>query len=151
MEWLALLQDSIVYCDTAPLIYYLEINPKYTSVVDPFFEALDSKQFQIVTSTLTLLEVLVLPLRTKNHQLANAYKQLLTTTEGVQVTAVTDLIAQEAAMLRGMYNLRTPDAIHMATALVTGSTYFITNDRIFQRIPNIHVLVLDDLIDNPAD
>lgn len=70
MEWLALLQDSIVYCDTAPLIYYLEINPKYTSVVDPFFEALDSKQFQIVTSTLTLLEVLVLPLRTKKPSIS---------------------------------------------------------------------------------
>jgi predicted nucleic acid-binding protein len=37
-------------------------------------------------------------------------------------------IADRAAQLRGKYKLGTPDAIHIATAIESGATAFITND-----------------------
>jgi hypothetical protein len=77
MEWLKSLTNQIVGLDTAPLIYFVEENPIYTPLVDPFFTALDSAEFQVVTSTVTLLEVLVQPFRVGNYQLASQYRDIL--------------------------------------------------------------------------
>jgi hypothetical protein len=40
MEWVNALKGSVVGLDTAPLIYLIEENPTYVTIVDPFFEAL---------------------------------------------------------------------------------------------------------------
>ncbi|WP_254445373.1 MULTISPECIES: hypothetical protein [unclassified Anabaena] len=40
MEWLNKLQGKIVGLDTAPLIYFIEENPRYLQVTDAFFTAL---------------------------------------------------------------------------------------------------------------
>ena len=63
MEWIRALRGSVVGLDTAPLIYLIEENSIYLRVVRSFFEAADQGEFQIVTSMLTLTEVLVHPLR----------------------------------------------------------------------------------------
>jgi len=59
MEWLKALRGTIVGLDTAPLIYFIEENPSYLPRVRPFFEAIDRGDIQVVTSVLTLTEVLV--------------------------------------------------------------------------------------------
>jgi predicted nucleic acid-binding protein len=43
-------------------------------------------------------------------------------------------IANQSARLRARYNLRTPDAIHLATALAANADVFITNDRDLIRV-----------------
>lgn len=70
MGWVASLENHIVCCDTAPIIYYIETNPSFIKHVDPFFNALDHGKFRLVTSTITLLEVLIHPLRQGNIALA---------------------------------------------------------------------------------
>ena len=60
-------------------------------------------------------------------------------------------VAETAADLRASYNLRTPDALQLATAIVSGCQGFLTNDRGLIRVKTIPVLVLDDLIlDDPV-
>ncbi len=59
MEWLTQLQGQVVGLDTAPLIYFIEQNDTYLELVRAFFKAMNQGQFQVVTSTLTLTEVLV--------------------------------------------------------------------------------------------
>ena len=59
MEWLNDLQGRTVALDTAPLIYFIEENPNYIGTVKLFFEAMERGDFSVVTSTVTLLEVLV--------------------------------------------------------------------------------------------
>ncbi|PXF57070.1 MAG: hypothetical protein C4B59_15900 [Candidatus Methanogaster sp.] len=54
-------------------------------------------------------------------------------------------IAEEAARLRARYNVRTPDAIQMATAIRAGASFFLTNDSHLPTIPELRVLVLDEL------
>jgi predicted nucleic acid-binding protein len=54
-------------------------------------------------------------------------------------------IAQEAARLRATYNLRTPDAIQLATAIHAGATTFLTNDERLAVVPDLNILVLDAL------
>ncbi len=77
MGWVEDLHGRVVGLDTAPLIYYIEANPRYLPVVDPFFEAVARGLIRLVTSTVTLVEVLTLPLRKGNVALAVRYKQVL--------------------------------------------------------------------------
>ena len=69
------------------------------------------------------------------------------TCPGIRLLPITPLILRAAAGLRAaLSKLRTPDAIHAATADSAGSTLVLTNDAAFRRIPNLPVVVLDDLL-----
>ena len=70
MEWLVDLQGQVVGLDTAPLIYFMEENPTYLATVRPFFAAKDREEFTVITSMVTLLEVLVHPIRRGDADLA---------------------------------------------------------------------------------
>lgn len=115
MEWLAQLQGQIVGLDTAPLIYFMEENPTYLDMTDAFFEAMFRGEFKVVTSVVTIPEVLVYPLRQGNTTLAQQYRDILFNSQGLTTLEVVPAIAETAAQLRADYNLRTPDAIQMAT------------------------------------
>jgi predicted nucleic acid-binding protein len=144
--WLDPLQGQLVGIDTAPLIYYIERNPQYLATVRPFFQALDGGRFTAVSSVITLAEVLVHPLRVGNPQLAQRYRRILQRAPNITTLAVTAHIAEEAAQLRATYNLRTPDALQIATAHNAGAAYFLTNDSRFSRVQGITVLDVDSLM-----
>jgi hypothetical protein len=77
MEWLKQFQNQIVGLDTAPLIYLIEQNETYLECMRAFFGAMIQGEFQVVTSTLTLTEVLVHPLRSGNIELAAQYRDII--------------------------------------------------------------------------
>jgi len=62
---------------------------------------------------------------------------------------LTEDVAEEAARLRAAHNLRTPDSIQMATALLAGAGYFLTNDAKLAAVPGMQVLTLDALRSTP--
>lgn len=128
MEWLTQLQGQVVGLDSAPLIYFIEQNPLYIDMVRSFFRAADRGEFQIVTSVVTLAEVLVYPLRQGNAELAQQYREILFNEEVLTTVDVSVAIAETAGQLRASYNLRTPDAIQMATAIASSASFFLTND-----------------------
>jgi len=145
LGWVEDLHGHVVGLDTAPLIYYIETNSSYLPVVDPFFEAVAQGLIQLVTSTITLVEVLTLPLRKGNNALAARYKEVLLSTRGLTMFPVSAEIAEEAARLRAASGLRTPDAIQIATSRLTGAVTFLTNDIRLASVTDIQVLVLDRL------
>ncbi len=145
MEWLDSL-GAVVAVDTAPFIYYIETNPSYLSVVDPFFLAFIDEQFEIVTSTVTLTEVLTKPLKMQNFQLVQAYKEIFSNTPSFSVLSITNHIAEIAAEIRADYNLRTPDALQIATALAFKADTFLTNDKQLKRVVEINVVTVDDVL-----
>ena len=145
MEWLAALRGQIVGLDTAPLIYFIEEDPAYLEKVTPFFEAVDRGEFQVVTSAVTLLEVLVHPIRRGDAGLALRYREILLGSRNVSCVALSNEIAEEAARLRAESNIRTPDAIHLATAVRAGAASFLTNDTHLPPLPTLRILVLDEL------
>ncbi len=82
-----------------------------------------------------------------NLQLQAAYQQSLQSTEVLEVVPVNRDVLIEAARLRTITNLRLPDAIHAATAFLSGCETFLTNDRRFAALPpTIKVVLLSDLI-----
>lgn len=51
----------------------------------------------------------------------------------------------EAAKLRASINIKLPDAIHAATALLTQSSTFLTNDQRFRNVPDLLVILLSEI------
>lgn len=146
MEWIVQLQGAIVGLDTAPLIYFIEQNPTYLEMMRLFFRILNQGDFLVITSVVTIPEVLVYPLRQGNITLAQQYRDILFNSQGLTTIEVVPNIAETAAQLRADYNLKTPDAIQMATAINEGASFFLTNDGRLPSLPGLSVLVLDQLI-----
>ena len=144
MEWVDSLRGQLVGLDTSPFIFFIEEHPDYLPIVLPLFQAIYSGQVQAVTSTITLVEVLVHPLRQGNTKVSQQYRTILTQAQGINMLAITPDIAETAARLRADFNLRTPDAIQVAAALRAGATTFITNDRGLVRLPDMRMVLLAD-------
>jgi predicted nucleic acid-binding protein len=149
MEWVDALHGTVVGIDTAPLIYFIEENPKYLPHLRAFFDAVDKGRVRAVTSTLTLTEVLIHPLRQGRFDLADKYRRILLHADYVETVPVSAAIAEEAARLRAKRNLRTPDSIQMATATTSEATSFLTNDTKLAGPPIPNILVLEHLIGVP--
>lgn len=137
--------SSLVYVDTSPVIYSVEKFPEYVPLLAPLWLRLQAREIEIVSSELILMETLVLPLRNSNSSLINAYEQLLISSE-MRLIPISQSILREAANLRATTNLKTPDAIHAATALSVNCNQFITNDKGFRNIPGLPVAILSDVL-----
>lgn len=131
--------------DTPVFVYLLEEHPAYLRVVRPIFEAISDGRLSAVTSGLTLLEVLVIPLRNGNAQLAQSYEDLLSDSRGLRLAAIDLEQIRGAARLRAQWpKLRTPDALQLTAALLGGCSTFVTNDRRLPSIPGLRILQLKD-------
>ena len=120
MRRLTLPSASWVYVDANAVIYRVERIEPYASASSPFWESLDEGLCNVYTSELSWLEVLVKPNREGNQ----------------------DLIA----LFRASYRLKTPDAIHAATALHLGAVMFVTNDAGFRQVLRLNVVLLDEVV-----
>lgn len=145
MGWVDSLKGKVIGLDTTPLIYFTVENQTYIEVIDPFFKALGNGELMVITSVITLLEVLVRPIRDGNLILAQRYREFLLNTNSVTTHFLSQKIAEEAARIRATYKIRTPDSIQMATAISVGASFFLTNDTHLPTLPNLKTLVLDDL------
>jgi predicted nucleic acid-binding protein len=130
--------------DTVAFIYWMEEHPKFSPVLQPIFESIHSGTLPAVVSSLTLLEVLVVPYRTGNLQLAERYESFLTRSRGLRFMDLDRSILRAAAALRARFpTLRTPDALQIATALAGNCRFFLTNDRGLPAVPGIEIVLLD--------
>ncbi|MBC8171810.1 MAG: PIN domain-containing protein, partial [Anaerolineae bacterium] len=98
-----------------------------------------------VTSTITLTEVLTKPRRLGDVELENTYRKILLQTRNILILPVVPVIAERAADLRARYNLKTPDALQIATALDAGCDAFLTNDAGIQRVTDLKILIVSEL------
>jgi len=141
------LAPGLVGVDTAIFIYLIEEEPRFLPHVLPLFAEVDQGARELVTSALTLLEVLVVPYRAGNHQLAERYEQLLTRSRGIRMVELTRDQLRAAAQLRAATGARTPDALHLVSALGAGCKTFVTNDRRLPAIPGLRVIQLSSYVD----
>ncbi len=131
--------------DTQIVIYFVEVHPKYEKLVTEVFQCIAENTFTGVTSVITLIEVLIHPIRQGNIRLQQEYRDLLLHSSNFQMITIDTAIAERAAEIRTRYNLRIPDALQVATALAAGCEAFLTNDAKLKPVKELHVLLLDDL------
>lgn len=149
MGTLTLPASGPVYADSQIVIYTVDKHPVYASVCDPLWQAAQYRGLTVISSELTLMETLVGPLRTGNTTLA-ASRESLWNRANTMLRPISQGILREAARLRAAIpGLKTPDAIHAATALIAGCALFVTNDVGFRRVPGLPLAILDDVIAAP--
>jgi predicted nucleic acid-binding protein len=71
---------------------------------------------------------------------------LLQRSPDVSMIAITQDVLERAANLRATVGLKTPDAIHAATALVAGCALLVTNDPAFRRVAGLPVGLLSEAL-----
>ncbi|RJP41724.1 MAG: type II toxin-antitoxin system VapC family toxin [Desulfobacteraceae bacterium] len=122
--------------DTVVLIYFLEQHPTHYPCTKRLFHRIETGDLAAMISALVFAELLVPAYRVNDIKRAETLVQLLTGFPNLQVVPLSPEISAEAARLRAIHDLRTPDAIHAATALKMGASGIITNDKGFLRLTN---------------
>lgn len=132
------------YLDVNIFIYALEAHPRYLGVVTEVFQAIDNGQLTAVTSELSLAEALVKPCIDNRDDLQSVYKSTIAPARCLDVPPVSRDILIESARVRARGNLRLPDAVHVATARLTGCRAFLTNDLSVRDVDGIEIVRLAD-------
>jgi predicted nucleic acid-binding protein len=123
---------SKVFFDTNVFIYMFEgIEPNRTRTLEIRKRILERGD-RIVTSAMTLGEVLVKPTKLAQTSLIEQYDRAIRST--AQVVSFDASVAWRYASLRATHTLRNADAIQLACAAHFGVDLFITNDK------NLHKL-----------
>lgn len=131
---------SRIYLDSGIAIYLVEEHQKFAYVIETLLES-PSEEAGLFVSDLTVMECLVGPLRSKNKPLEEKYNGWF---EGVTVLNLTNKVFIEAARLRATHShLKTPDALHLATAVHYGCDEFWTNDT---RLNNIEPSIVRNVL-----
>ena len=131
---------SLVFWDTNLFIYYLEDRGARADQVDHIRQRMIERHDQLVTSCLTLGEVLVKPKRDGRPDLVAAYERVLT--DHVQLISFDRDVASMYAEIQHDRRIKAPDAIQLACAAHAGVDLFITNDDRLSRmvVPGIQFI-----------
>jgi predicted nucleic acid-binding protein len=128
--------------DTAIFIYFIEEAPAWLPIVRPLFIAAEAEQLELITSVVTLLEVLVIPYRANNAAVAARYETLLTRSRAIRLVDMTREQLRSAAQLRALTGIRTPDALQLSAARTAGCSAFVTNDRRLPAVSGLRIVQL---------
>ena len=131
-----------VFIDTAPFIYLLERDDKFNQAVYRQFENWFKSEAVLLSSVLTLSEVLVSPKQQQQLSLENKYKYLLKDILSEPLIVIDEEIADKTAFFRVKYKLKNPDALQIAAAIQAGSDIFYTNDKDLKKVKELQVITV---------
>lgn len=131
-----------VYLDTNIFIAAIEA---FHSVALELFRMAEKGMIFLVSSEATRGELLVKPLASGDNELTKRYEALFDNPQLLNAVAADGQVMRAAAALSAKNGLELLDAVHCATAQVTGCTYIISQDRDMRHYAPIDVLSLDEL------
>lgn len=149
MGLLDLLTGDRIHLDANIWIYSSEGVSAYSQSLIALFAAVDAGSLTLVTSELTLAEILVRPIRAGNTLEQETYIKAITNTKNSVAIPVERSILIRAAEIRSQTKLKLPDAIHAATAIAANCTTFLTNDKQFRTVPSLNVVLLAQAVAEP--
>ena len=131
---------SRVFWDTSLFVYLFEDKGKLTDAVVSLRERMVERSDELLTSTLTLGEILVRPVEVGNDSLARRYEEAISA--AATVVAFDRAAAAAFARIRSDTSITPPDAIQLACASAASVDIFITNDKRLSRkvVPGIHFI-----------
>jgi len=131
--------------DTSVFIYAFERHPQFGAPAQRVFQALEEGRCQGVASVLALGEILTGVRKAQNSELLLRYRDVLTRFPNLTLLDANVAVMEAMAELRARYSLATPDAIHLATALVGSARAFVTNDVRLRQVKELEVILLSEL------
>ena len=133
--------------DTMIFIYHFEDHPLFAPLTEPLFEAIDRGDLSAEVSVLLAGEVLAGAKKAADNEILLRYRHIFGEFPNLTLHDVGMQVMDKMSDLRVAYDLKTPDAIHVATALLNGAQAFVTNDAGLKRVSELDVLVLEDYIE----
>jgi predicted nucleic acid-binding protein len=125
---------SRVFWDTNLFIYLFEDYGVLSKAVVQLRSRMLDRGDQLLTSTLTLGEILVKPTERSDSELCGKYEHAIST--AATMIAFDVKAAKAYAALRSERSLKAPDAIQLACAASASVDLFVTND---ERLHGKHV------------
>ena len=117
---------SRVFWDTNLFVYLVEEKGARAESVAALRQRMIERGDELLTSALTLGELLVKPVEMGDDELRDRYVRAME--EGVAVLPFDARAAPRFAAIRRDRSIRAPDAIQLACAAAAGTDLFITND-----------------------
>lgn len=136
--------------DTSSLICYLndweEASPAAHAIIDGLVA---TGRCDAVVATATVAELLVQPIRL-GRQVVDGVIGFLDSIEDLQIRNADFLVAAEAARIRAETGIPLPDALVIATAVLTSSQVLVTDDRRMaaasrKAVPELRVVILSEV------
>ena len=118
-----------LFIDTAPIIYFIEEHPDYINEVSDIFERTAGGTVQVITSVISLIEVLSKPYKLGQNDIVDIYKDFFANSKGFSVMGIDSGIAELTAKIRAEFEFKIPDALQLALFEHNDCDYFITNDK----------------------
>lgn len=134
-------ETGAVYLDANCVIYSIERVAPFHEMLELLMRRAGSAEVSLVTSELTLLECLVKPLRDRNDKVVALFRAVLTASNEVRMLPITRSVIELAAKIRADHALRTPDALHAATAIEARST-LISAEAAFGKVQGLKSVIL---------
>ena len=113
----------MIYLDSCLVIYFVERHPTFYKSLDKLL--IQNAQEGFAISPLVKMECLVKPLKVSNKTLQEDFQKFF---KGLVLLSMSEGIFTAAAHKRAFSKLKTPDALHLATAEYHGCSAFWTND-----------------------
>jgi len=136
-----------VALDTSVFIYYFNRQQPYFAPCLQLIRSIESGQLRAVISTVSEMEILVEPLAQGRHELVNDIEDLLRRLTSLDVVAVDRALARRAAELRAETRLRSLDALVAVTAIASGCSHLVGNDREFaSRVKGVDYVMVADYV-----
>jgi predicted nucleic acid-binding protein len=132
--------------DTNVFIYQFQIHEKYSKLTKELFLALQNNKLTIVSSFISLVEILAFSKLKDNEPLINSYKTFLLKTDGLNIIFPNISISEKTAQIKREYRFKIPDAIQLATCIEEKTDLFITNDTYLNKFRDMQVICLSDFI-----
>ena len=137
-----------VAIDANVLIALFEDPTRRGEVAARLLDAFETGEAEGLAASIVLTEVLAGPARAGDvagfELLADELRSA-----SLKYVAISAEIATDAAWYRATRSIAFADALHLASARAAGATAFVTNDRRIRSVPQLDVIQLDDLVDEP--
>lgn len=117
-----------IYVDASVIIYAIEASQLFPNLQTTIIEPMTRGELVLVTSWITLAEVLIKPMQIVDAILEKTYRQFLSPAPHFQLLPVDRSISEQAAAIRAQHGLKLPDSIHLATGIVANCSCFLTGD-----------------------
>lgn len=117
-----------VYLDANATIYFVaKVAPYYQGIRQRMTDAQGTPQVRCVINELLLMEVRVKPMREQDHATLTSFARYFDVFAS-RTIPMNKAVFELATQLRVKYNVKTPDALHLAAAMHADCDQFWTND-----------------------
>jgi predicted nucleic acid-binding protein len=137
---------EVIGLDAMSFIYHFEKKPHFGPITKVLFAHIQAGKVSAVISVLVAGEVLTGVKKVGNREMILRYRHIFSEFPNLALHDADMRVMEKMSDLRAAYGLKTPDAIHVATALLNGAQAFVTNDTGLKRVNELDVLLLEDYV-----